>query len=76
MHVSQEKGPTHELQVKVSELSVKTVKVEEDVRGVREEVGGCEGRLNEKLQSVEKSVSEIKGLLEQLISTKTGQNDE
>lgn len=50
---------------------MKTVKVEEDVRVVREEVGGAEGRLGERLQAVEKNLSELKALLEQLVKTKT-----
>ena len=50
---------------------MKTVKVEEDVRVVREEVGGTEGRLGERLQAVEKNLSELKTLLEQLVKTKT-----
>ena len=44
-------------------LSVKTVKVEEDVRAVREEMIEVKGKMLERFQSVEKSVSEIKALL-------------
>lgn len=67
----QETGPTHELQVRVEGLSVKTVKVEEDVRMVRDEVGGVEGRLCERLQKVEKNLQEVKSLLEQLVVLKS-----
>ena len=72
----QEKGPTHELHLKVEGLGVKAVKVEEDVRGVREEVGGVEGRLGDRLQAVEKSLSELKALLEQLVKSKTAAKEE
>ena len=67
----QERGPTHELQVRVEGLSVKTLKVEEDVRTVRDEVGGVEGRLGERLHSVEKHLLEVKSLLEQLTKSKS-----
>ena len=72
----QEKGPTHEVQLKVEGLGVKAVKVEEDVRAVREEVGGVEGRLGERLQAVEKSLSEVKSLLEQLVNTETASRED
>ena len=69
----QETGPLHELQTRVEGVGVKTVKVEEDVRVVREEMGGLEGRLGERLQAVEKSLSDIKSLLEQLNKSKKGE---
>ena len=52
-------------------MGVKMVKVEEDVRMVREEVGGVEGRLGERLQAVEKSLCEVKTFLQQLVKSKT-----
>ena len=67
----QEKGPLHRLQGRVESVGVKMVKVEEDVRVVREEVGGVEGRLGERLQAVEKSLCEVKTLLQQLVKSKT-----
>ena len=67
----QEKGPLHRLQGRVESVGVKMVKVEEDVRVVREEVGGVEGRLGERLQEVEKSLCEVKTLLQQLVKSKT-----
>ena len=57
-------------------LSVKTVKVEEDVRAVREEMIGVEGRLGERLLTVEKNVSAIKSLLEHLVKSKTEHAEE
>ena len=67
----QETGPTHEPQVKAEGLRVKMVKVEEDVRAVRDEVGGVEGRLGDRLLKVEQSLHEVKSLLEQLVASKT-----
>ena len=67
----QEKGPLHRLQGRVESVGVKMVKVEEDVRVVREEVGGAEGRLGDRLQAVEKSLCEVKTLLQQLVKSKT-----
>ena len=67
----QEKGPLHRLQGSVESVGVKMVKVEEDVRVVREEVGGVEGRLGDRLQAVEKSLCEVKTLLQQLVKSKT-----
>ena len=55
----------------MEELGVKMVKVEEDVRAVRGEVGGVEGRLGERLQAVEKSLFEVKRLLKQLNKSQT-----
>ena len=52
-------------------MGVKMMKVEEDVRVVREEVGGVEGRLGDRLQAVEKSLCEVKTLLQQLVKSKT-----
>lgn len=52
----------------VEGLSVKTVKVEEDVRIAREEVHGMEGRLEERIQPMEKNLEEVKILLEKLVS--------
>ena len=69
----QETGPLHELQTRVEGVGVKTVKVEEDVRVVREEMGGLEWRLGERLQAVEKSLSNLKSLLEQLNKSKKGE---
>ena len=66
----QETGPTHEFQVKAEGLRVKMVKVE-DVRAVRDEVGGVEGRLGDRLLKVEQSLHEVKILLEQLVASKT-----
>ncbi|CAI8028560.1 Transient receptor potential cation channel subfamily A member 1 homolog [Geodia barretti] len=71
-----EKGPTHELQMKVEGLGVKTVKVDEDVRVMREEVGGVERKLGDRLQAVEKSLSELKVLLEQLVKSMTASREE
>ena len=51
-------------------MGVKMVKVEEDVRVVREEVGGVEGRLGDRLQAVEKSLCKVKTLLQQLVKSK------
>ena len=51
-------------------MGVKMVKVEEDVRVVREEVGGAEGRLGDRLQAVEKCLCEVKTLLQQLVKSK------
>ena len=62
--------------MKVGGLNVKTVKVEEDVRAIREEMIGVEGRLGEKLQNVEKSVSDIKTLLEHLVKSHIPQHIE
>ena len=67
----QEKGPLHRLQGRVESVGVKMMKVEEDVRVVREEVGGAEGRLGDRLQAVEKSLCEVKTLLQQLVKSKT-----
>ena len=67
----QEKGPLHRLQGRVESVGVKVVKVEEDVRVVREEVGGVEWRLGDRLQAVEKSLCEVKTLLQQLVKSKT-----
>ena len=64
----QERGPTHELQVGVKGLRMKTLKVEEDVRAVRDEV---EGRLGETLHSAEKHLCEVRSLLEQLTKSKS-----
>ena len=69
----QETGPTHELQVKVEGLRVKTAKVEEDMKVVRGEVGGVEGRLGARLQEVEKCLREVKGILEQLVNSNNSQ---
>lgn len=52
----------------VEGLSVKTVKVEEDVRVVRGEMHGMEGRLEERIQPMEKNLEEVKILLEKLVS--------
>lgn len=52
----------------VEGLNVKTVKVEEDVRVVREEVHGMEGKLEERIQPMEKNLEEVKILLEKLVS--------
>ena len=62
--------------MKVEGLGVKTVKVEEDVRVVREEVGGVERKLGDRLQAVEKSLSELKVLLEQLVKSMTASREE
>ena len=62
--------------MKVEGLGVKTVKVEEDVRVVREEVGGVERKLGDRLQAVEKSLSELKVLLEQLVQSMTASREE
>ena len=67
----QETGPTHELHVRAEGLRVKMVKVEEDVRVVRDEVGGMEGRLGDRLLKVEQSLHEVKSLLEQFVASKT-----
>lgn len=55
----------------VEGLGVKTLKVEEDVRVVREEVHGMEGKLEERMQPVEKNLEEVKILLEELVSFST-----
>lgn len=65
-----EKGPMQELQQRVEGLSLKAVKVEEDVRSVKEDVGGVEGRIGDRLQTLEKSLAEVKVLLEQLVKNK------
>ena len=62
--------------MKVGGLSVKTVKVEEDVRTAREEIAGIEGRVGERLEKVEKSIFEVKTLLEQLIISKTSSSED
>ena len=62
--------------MKVEGLGVKTVKVDEDVRVMREEVGGVERKLGDRLQAVEKSLSELKVLLEQLVKSMTAPREE
>ena len=62
--------------MKVEGLGVKTVKVDEDVRVMREEVGGVERKLGDRLQAVEKSLSELKVLLEQLVKSMTASREE
>ena len=57
-------------------MGVKTVKVDEDVRVMREEVGGGERKLGDRLQAVEKSLSELKVLLEQLVKSMTASREE
>ena len=50
---------------------MKMVKVEEDVRAVRDDVGGVKGRLGDRLLKVEESLHKVRGLLEQLVALKT-----
>ena len=67
----QETGPTYELQRRVEGLTEKTMKVEEDLRAVRDEVGRVAGRM----QEVEKDMKEIKSLLECLVKPKEELSD-
>lgn len=67
----QETGPTYELQRRVEGLTEKTMKVEEDLRAVKDEVGRVVGRM----QEVEKDMKEIKDLLECLVKPKQELSD-
>lgn len=66
----QKTDSTQDLKVIVESLSMRSLKVEEDVRVAREEACRGEERLVERMQQLEVNLVEVKSILEQLIVSK------
>ena len=62
-HTQQEKGPIKELKERILALATKTAKVEEDVKMVKEGLGGAEGRLATRLEELGSGIGEVQARL-------------
>ena len=56
-------GPAHDFWVKMEGLTEKTVKMEEDMKGVRDKVERAEEKLGKRLQHLEESIMEMSSFL-------------